>query len=83
MKTRLLILIAIVCIVPGSIFTVLGTFNYFEISKKIEEYPSSPLHTPGSSLPYPAYDVTWFYFGISGFFFVTSGLLYAVWRKRK
>ena len=81
MRTKSIIVIT--CLGIGVILGVLGMINYFQVSKAIEEYPTSPLARPGSSLPYPAYDETWLYLGISGIFFAISVILFVIWRKRK
>ncbi len=83
MKTRLLLAVGIVVLSIGISVLVLGTVTFVEVNKAIEEYPSSPLHTPGSSVPYPAYDQAEFYFGVSGVFFAAGGSLLVIWKKRK
>ena len=80
-KTKLLSVSVIACLGIGIISALLGMLAYFAYSKAVEEYPTSPLARPGSSLPYPAYE--WLYLEISGIFFVTSVVLFIIWRKRK
>ncbi|MCE9651493.1 MAG: hypothetical protein K8Q89_00275 [Nitrosarchaeum sp.] len=81
MKTKSII--AIICLGVGTILAVLGMINYYQVSKAIEEYASSPLAKPGSSSPYPAYDEALLYLDVSGIFFVTSGILFIIKRKGK
>lgn len=83
MKTRLFPIVGVIVMSIGISILVLGIIAFNEISKAMEEYPSSPLHTPGSSVPYPAYDQAEYYFGISGVFFAAGGSLLVIWKKRK
>lgn len=83
MKTILLLVVGIVILSIGISVLVLGTVTFIEISKAIEEYPSSPSYTSGSNVPYPAYDQAEFYFGVGGVFFAVGGSLLVIWKKRK
>lgn len=83
MKTRFLLIISIVALSIGISVLVLGAVSFVEVSKAIEEYSSSPLYRPGSSVPYPTYDQAEFYFGVSGIFFAAGGSLLVIWKRGK